>query len=157
MYQSNPFTGEIDRDKLYGLGSSDMKSGVAAIVIAAIEFAKTHKRKYGLVLMITAGEELGFRGARSIVENDKLGPIGTIIVAEPTANYPMLGHRGILRFSATAKGVVTLVMTNLGIFDVTPEGFSMREIAPGYTPEEVQAQTDSQLVISPDLKEIEVQ
>ena len=62
-----------------------------------------------------------------------------------------------LNLPATAKGVVTLVITNLGLFDVTPDGFSMREIAPGYTPEEVQAQTESQLVISPDLKEIEVQ
>ena len=54
----------------------------------------------------------------------------------------------------TAKGVVTKVVTNLGLFDVTPEGFVMREIAPGYTPEEVQAVTEAALVIAPDLKEL---
>jgi 3-oxoacid CoA-transferase B subunit len=54
----------------------------------------------------------------------------------------------------TAKGVVTKVVTNLGLFDVTPEGFVMREIAPGFTPEEVQAVTEAALIISPDLKEL---
>ena len=33
----------------------------------------------------------------------------------------------------TAVGVVTKVVTNLGLFDITPEGFVMREIAPGFT------------------------
>ena len=54
----------------------------------------------------------------------------------------------------TARGVVKKVVTNLGLFDVTPEGFLMREIAPGYTPEEVQAVTEAKLIISPELKEL---
>ncbi len=54
----------------------------------------------------------------------------------------------------TAVGVVTKVVTNLGLFDITPDGFVMREIAPGYTPEEVQAVTEAKLTISPDLKEL---
>ena len=56
----------------------------------------------------------------------------------------------------TAVGVVTKVVTNLGLFDITAEGFVMREIAPGYTPEEVQAVTEATLIISPDLKEFRV-
>ena len=56
----------------------------------------------------------------------------------------------------TAVGVVTKVVTNLGLFDITPEGFLMREIAPGYTPEEVQAVTEAKLIISSDLKELQV-
>ena len=56
----------------------------------------------------------------------------------------------------TAVGVVKKVVTNLGLFDITPEGFLMREIAPGYTPEEVQAVTEAVLIISPDLKELQV-
>jgi 3-oxoacid CoA-transferase B subunit len=56
----------------------------------------------------------------------------------------------------TAVGVVQRVVTDLGLFDVTPEGFLMREIAPGYTPEEVQAVTEAKLIISPDLKDLQV-
>ena len=56
----------------------------------------------------------------------------------------------------TAVGVVQRVVTDLGLFDVTPEGFLMREIAPGYTPEDVQAVTEAKLIISPDLKPLQV-
>ena len=53
----------------------------------------------------------------------------------------------------TAPGVVTLVATDLGLFKVTPGGFELREYAPGWTPEEIQEQTEAQLIIAPDLKE----
>jgi 3-oxoacid CoA-transferase B subunit len=56
----------------------------------------------------------------------------------------------------TAVNVVKKVVTNLGLFDITPEGFLMREIAPGYTPQEVQEVTEAKLIISPDLKELQV-
>ena len=55
----------------------------------------------------------------------------------------------------TAVGVVKLVVTNLGLFEVTPKGFLLKEIAPGYTPEEVQAVTEARLIISDDLKEFQ--
>ena len=61
-----------------------------------------------------------------------------------------------LNLPATARGVVTVLMTNLGLIDITSEGFSLREIAPGYSPEEVQEMTDASLAISPSLKEITV-
>lgn len=53
----------------------------------------------------------------------------------------------------TAPGVVTLVATDLGLFKVTPQGFELREHAPGWTPEEIQEQTEAELIIAPDLKE----
>ena len=56
----------------------------------------------------------------------------------------------------TAVGVVNLVATNLGLFQVTDRGFLMREIAPGYTPDEVQALTGATLTIAPDLREFAV-
>ena len=38
----------------------------------------------------------------------------------------------------TARGVVNLVITNYGLFEITPEGMALREIAPGVTVDEVQ-------------------
>ena len=52
----------------------------------------------------------------------------------------------------TAPGVVTLVATDLGLFQVTPQGFELLENAPGWSPEEIQEQTEAQLIISGDLK-----
>src|SRR6185436_3365868 len=58
----DPFAGETDGDRLYGRGSTDMKSGIAAFVIAALELARDMAKGPGLVLVITAGEEIGCEG-----------------------------------------------------------------------------------------------
>ena len=52
----------------------------------------------------------------------------------------------------TAPGVVKLVATTLGLFEVTSDGFVLREIAPGYTPDEVQEATGAKLIVPPDLR-----
>ncbi len=62
-----------------------------------------------------------------------------------------------LSLPATARGVVQLVITSLGLFEVTNDGFLIREIAPGYTPEEVQELTEAQIAVPEDLQEIEIQ
>ena len=61
-----------------------------------------------------------------------------------------------LNLPATARGVVTVLMTNLGLIDITSDGFCLREIAPGYSLEEVQEITDAKLAVSPALKEIAI-
>ena len=53
----------------------------------------------------------------------------------------------------TAVSVVTKVVTTLGLFEVTPEGFKLMEIAPGFTTDDVQAQTGATLIIPDDLVE----
>ena len=52
----------------------------------------------------------------------------------------------------TAPGVVKLVVTDLGLFAVTPQGLTLREHAPGWTPEEIQAHTEARLIIADDLQ-----
>ena len=47
----------------------------------------------------------------------------------------------------TARGVVTLVSTNYGLFEPTGDGFRLREIAPGLTVEQVRAATGAPLVV----------
>jgi 3-oxoacid CoA-transferase B subunit len=60
------------------------------------------------------------------------------------------------KLPVTAPGVVKLVITDLGVFEPTGEAFRMREIAPGYTPQEVQAVTGAHLIYDSDLKEMEL-
>jgi 3-oxoacid CoA-transferase B subunit len=59
--------------------------------------------------------------------------------------------RNTCELPLTATGVVRRVMTDLGLIDVTPDGFVLREIAPGYTPEEVASLTEAPLAIDPEL------
>ena len=58
---------------------------------------------------------------------------------------PKLLHR--CQLPITAPGVVTMVVTDLGLFDLTPQGFQVRELAAGWTPAEVQEHTEATLVI----------
>ncbi len=105
----DPFGAEIVGDKLYGRGSSDMKSGVAAFTIAAIAVASEIKDSAGLTLVITAGEETGCEGAFHLVSMtdvaEILGKAGALVVAEPTGNQPLVGHKGAFWLKASATGV----------------------------------------------------
>src|SRR6185436_14634595 len=104
-WSHDAFAGETDGDKLYGRGSTDMKSGIAALVAAAIELAPQLAKGPGLVLVITAGEEVGCEGARFLADHKLLPRAGAIVVAEPTANYPYIGHKGLAWFEIETTGV----------------------------------------------------
>lgn len=105
-WSKDPFAGEADGDKLYGRGSSDMKAGVAAMLVAALSFAKKLHGTPGIVLVLTASEENGCVGSRHLAALPGLmGKAGAIVVGEPTSNYPMVGHKGSIKFHAAFKGV----------------------------------------------------
>ncbi len=106
QWSKDPFNGETDGDRLYGRGSSDMKAGVAAMLIAARAFADKLNGTPGIVLVLTASEENGCVGSRHLAQLPKLmGRAGAIVVGEPTSNYPMVGHKGSIKFHAEFKGV----------------------------------------------------
>ena len=54
----------------------------------------------------------------------------------------------------TALGVVDMIITEMGVMEVTKEGIVLTELHPDYTVEQVQAATGTKLIISPDLKEM---
>lgn len=105
-WQRSPFEGETDGDKLFGRGTSDMKAGVAGIMMAARAFGKQLAGTPGIVLVLTAGEENGCIGSGHLAKlPDLMGKAGAIVVAEPTSNYPLVGHKGSLKFHASFRGV----------------------------------------------------
>jgi succinyl-diaminopimelate desuccinylase len=104
-WKRDPFSGITEGDKIFGRGSSDMKSGVAAMTAAAIEATSTSAPEGGVRLIFTAGEELGCQGVRQLTGTYKeLGNASAIIVGEPTANIPAIGTKGALYLNAVAKG-----------------------------------------------------
>ncbi len=57
-------------------------------------------------------------------------------------------------FPLTAPAVVDLIVTDLAVIEVGPEGLLLREVAPDVSPEDVQERTEPQLRRSPDLREM---
>jgi 3-oxoacid CoA-transferase subunit B len=57
----------------------------------------------------------------------------------------------------TGVGVVDLIVTELAVIEVTPQGLLLREVAAGVTPEAVQKVTEARLRVAADLKTIPVQ
>jgi 3-oxoacid CoA-transferase subunit B len=54
----------------------------------------------------------------------------------------------------TGRGVVSRVITDLAVVDITPGGFVLRELAPGVTADEVREKTDAPLTDADDLAEM---
>ena len=104
-WSKDPFAGETDGERLYGRGSSDMKAGVAAILLAARSFASRLAQTPGITVVLTAAEEGGCIGSFELAKTALLGRAGALVVGEPTANYPYVGHKGSIKFHAHFRGV----------------------------------------------------
>jgi succinyl-diaminopimelate desuccinylase len=101
----DPLGGEIAGGKLYGRGASDMKSGVAAIVCAALDAAQADPAAE-LLVVVVAGEETGCEGSAHLARTaGALGRAGALVVAEPTGNRPLVGHKGALWLEGRTRGV----------------------------------------------------
>ncbi|GBU13392.1 peptidase M20 [Enterobacterales bacterium] len=117
-WQQDPFAGEIDNGRIYGRGSSDMKAAIAAFIVACINRAEVIAAGCGVVLILTGGEETGCDGARAMINDPSLSlpQPGALIVGEPTANYPVVGHKGALWLRCETQGKTAHgAMPELGI------------------------------------------
>lgn len=59
-------------------------------------------------------------------------------------------------YALTAKACVDMIETDLAVIEVTGSGLVLRETAPGWTAEEIQALTEPGLLVADDLKDIEL-
>ncbi len=92
----------------------------------------------------------GMGGAMDLV----IGAKKVIIAMEHTAK----GSHKIMtecRLPLTAAGQVNLIITEMGVMEITPEGIVLKEINPEFTVEEVQAATEAKLIIPKDIKPIQ--
>ncbi|WP_067177601.1 M20 family metallopeptidase [Microtetraspora niveoalba] len=103
-WEHDPHAAEVDGDRLYGRGSSDMKAGVAALVVAAERHVRGSGPRAALEIVLTAGEETGCEGAIDMIAQGMVGRARALLVAEPTANRALLGHKGALWLRAVARG-----------------------------------------------------
>ena len=99
-----PFGAEIKDGIMYGRGTTDMKSGVAAFTAAAIDFVRDTPPDGSIVLAITGDEEAeGIDGTRALLDymQEAGERMDVCLVGEPTCPNKMgemikIGRRGSL-------------------------------------------------------------
>lgn len=104
-WKHNPFGAEIDGDKIYGRGTSDMKGSLAAMIIAAEFFAKDNNRDFpGEIYIAGVVHEECFEGvaARNISE-----------LVKP--DYVVIGEASELNLKIGQRGRAEIVVETFGV------------------------------------------
>lgn len=102
LWSVDPFRLTQRDNRLYGLGSTDMK-GFFPVVIEAVRSLGIASFREPLIVLATADEETSMQGARTIVER------GTprarfAVIGEPTGLVPVKAHKGIMMESIRLLG-----------------------------------------------------
>ncbi len=112
-WNSDPFVPEIRDGKLYGRGSADMKTALAAMVVASERFVKKHPTHKGSIAFLITSDEEGpsINGTVKVIEtlearNEKMD---WCLVGEPSSTNKLgdivkNGRRGSLNANLTVKG-----------------------------------------------------
>ena len=101
-WSTNPFELTQKDDKLYGLGSCDMKGAIASFLQALSEI-DLQSLSNGIKVYITYDEEIGFGGIKEIVETNEVFP-EYVIIGEPTDNKILTGCKGLFAIKVYTYG-----------------------------------------------------
>jgi tryptophan synthase beta subunit len=117
-------------------------------------------RMLGTTQIYLKREDLNHTGAHKL--NHCMGGAMDLVVGAKKVIISMLhtqkGKHKILNectLPYTAINVVDMIVTEMGVMEVTPEGLVLTEINEDYTVEQVQEATQCKLIISPNLKKME--
>ena len=113
-WQSDPFEPDIRGEHVYGRGSADMKSGLAAMVVAVERFLADHPDHAGsIAFLITSDEEGRARdGTLKVIETltERGETIDWCVIGEPSSHTELgdvvrIGRRGSLSSMLEVRGV----------------------------------------------------
>jgi len=85
--------------RIFGRGAVDMKGPITAVIGAIEQLVASGARLKGdVIIAAVAGEEKDSCGAKRFISEyaDKLGPLGGVIIPEPTGFTVVTAHRGLL-------------------------------------------------------------
>ena len=162
-----PFEGEEDADLINAGKQTVTLLPGSAIFDSATSFAMIRAQKVNLTVLgamevsdngdiaswkIPGKMVKGMGGAMDLVASAE-----NIIVCMMHTNKA--GESKLLKkcsLPLTGVGCVKRIITDLGMFEVTPAGFKLTERAPGVSVEEIQGKTEGRLVVEGDVKEMEL-
>ncbi|EUJ30249.1 ArgE/DapE family deacylase [Listeria cornellensis] len=104
-WKTPPFQATESDGKLFGRGSTDMKSGLAAMVIAMIELEQEGKLIDGQIkLLATIGEEIGEIGAAQLTTLGYADDLDGLIIGEPSVRQIIYAHKGSMNYTLVSYG-----------------------------------------------------
>jgi succinyl-diaminopimelate desuccinylase len=124
-----PFGAEMVDGRIYGRGAADMKSGLAAAMVAAAAFIRAGITPRGkLVVGALVDEEDGMIGVRHLVDSPIGRELDAAIICEPEENELCLEQRGVVwaRFRVRGK-MAHGAMPEAGINPISCLGVILRE------------------------------
>lgn len=101
-WQHDPFRLTQDGQRLYGLGTADMKSFLALAIEACREL-RAEDLQEPVILLATADEETSMSGAKALVERH-MPQARHAVIGEPTGLRPVRMHKGILMEAIHLQG-----------------------------------------------------
>ncbi len=100
-----PFSGFVDENKiLWGRGASDMKSGLAALVLAMVALHESQDYSGTIRLLATVGEEVGEYGSKQLTKLGYVDDLDGMLIGEPCNIGIIYAHKGSLNYKVTSKG-----------------------------------------------------
>lgn len=106
----DPLGADIVENKMYGRGTSDMKGGVAAMIMAMKCLHQADVPLRGTLRFVgTVGEEVDCFGAKQVTAKGQINDATAMVISEPSANELFCAHKGALWldiriFGKTAHG-----------------------------------------------------
>ena len=113
-WNTDPFTPVVEEDMLFGRGSADMKSGLAAMIVALEEFIAEHPDHQGSLAMLITSDEEGRARDSTLKVMERLQArdehIDWCVLGEPSSQARLgdivrVGRRGSLSGMLTVKGI----------------------------------------------------
>jgi succinyl-diaminopimelate desuccinylase len=124
-----PFGADLVDGRIYGRGSADMKSGLAAAMIAAAAIKRSGARLGGrLVVGALVDEEGDMIGAKHLCTTELGRALTAAIICEPEQNELCLEQRGVVWARVTARGRMAHgAMPEAGVNPISALGALLRE------------------------------
>ena len=162
-----PYAGEEDADLINAGKQTVTLLPGSAIFDSATSFAmiraqKVHLTVLGAMEVADNGDIASWKIPGKLVKGmggamDLVASAQNIIVCMMHTNKA--GESKLLKkcsLPLTGVGCVKRIISDLGMFEVTPAGFKLTERAPGVSVEEIKAKTEGRLVVEGEVKEMVV-